>query len=220
MAIKPNRRTQGKLTDIALVCDSMDINVQITNSMARADWLSIPDRNGNPKVWRRRNYATSPFKVTSCTELAKQGIVCQLRKDMQNTSVQSGWGEIVATNGDTYRLLYCYEENIIKIISNGFFDKTASIFKKANQTDIFKIADSVNSYEDLEARNTNGKGLSWRDKWTLDNWKGTTFTFNQYISGLEHEMKQRPTPNSQATMEAFPGKTFKWHFERDNIVKV
>ena len=106
IAIKPNRRTQDKLTDIALVCDSMDINVQITESMERADWLSVPDKNGNPKVWRRRNYATSPFRVTSCTALAQQGIPCELKAGTPNTSTQSGWGEITAQNGDVYRLLY------------------------------------------------------------------------------------------------------------------
>jgi len=132
VAIKPNRRTPNKLTDIALVCDSMDINVQITPDMADAEWISVPDRNGNPKVWRRRNYATSPFKVTSCTALAKQGISCELKAGTQNTSTQSGWGEITAQNGDVYRLLYCYEENIIRILNNGYFDKTASIFKKAD----------------------------------------------------------------------------------------
>ena len=133
ICLKPNRRTANKLTDIALITDSMDINVKIRPDMEDADWLKIPDRNGNTKVWRRRNYATSPLRITTCTALAQRGISCDLKAGAPNTCAQAGWGETVAANGDLYRVLYCYEENIIKVWNKGYFDKTASIFVKADQ---------------------------------------------------------------------------------------
>ena len=132
IAIKPNRRVQNKLTDIALVTDNMDINIDITSNMQKADWFDIPGKNGNPKVWRKRNYALSPFKITTCTELAQQGISTALTLG-EGTSPQSGWGETVDTHGNTHRIVYCYEENILKILEYGFFDKTASMFKKADK---------------------------------------------------------------------------------------
>ena len=132
IVIKPNRRVQNKLTDIALVTDNMDINIDITSRMQKADWFGIPSRDGNSKVWRKRSYALSPFKVTTCSELNKQGIPTALGRNL-NTSTQSGWGEVVDSNGNTHRVIYCYEENILKILEYGFFDKTASMFKKADE---------------------------------------------------------------------------------------
>ena len=132
VVLRPNRRTPGKLTDIALVIKDMDINKDITAGDFQANWHNIPTRNGNMKVWRKRNYALSPIEITTTADLAQQGISCNL-STAEGTSTQSGWGTTVDTAGDTHRIVYCYEENILKIIAYGFFDKTASMFVKADK---------------------------------------------------------------------------------------
>ncbi len=131
IVVKPNRRATNKLTDIALVTDNMDINIDITSNMKKADWFDIPGKHGN-KVWKKRNYALSPFRITTCTELKRKGISTSLGRNL-NTSTQSGWGEVDDLIHNTHRVIYCYEENILKILEYGFFDKTASMFKKADK---------------------------------------------------------------------------------------
>ena len=132
VALRPSRRTVGKLTDIALTFEDMDINHDIKSSDFQANWYNIPTRNGNLKQWKKRNYILGPTRITTCTDLKNQGIVPELRAGTEDTSTQAGWGTITATNGNKYRLVYCYEENILKIAEYGFFDKTASMFKKAD----------------------------------------------------------------------------------------
>ena len=132
IVIKPNRRTSGKLTDIALRIKDMDINKDISSNDFKPEWFNPPTAKGNLKVWRKRNYALSPMVITNCTDLEKQGISTSLEIG-KVVSTQSGWGQTVDTNGKVHRILYCYEENILKILQYGFFDKTASIFKKADK---------------------------------------------------------------------------------------
>ena len=132
IVIKPNRRSVGKLTNIALVIEDMDINKDITASDFQADWYNIPTRNGNMKEWKKRSYALSPVRITTCEALAQQGISTSL-STVPGTSTQSGWGTTVDTQGKTHRIVYCYEENILKIIQYGFFDKTAAMFVKADE---------------------------------------------------------------------------------------
>jgi hypothetical protein len=139
VVLRPNRRTPGKLTDIALVIKDMDINKDITAGDFKANWHNIPTRNGNMKEWKKRNYALSPIEITTTTDLAQQGISCSL-STVKGTSTQSGWGTTVDINGDTHRIVYCYEENVLKIIEYGFFDKTASMFKSEDADKELRLA--------------------------------------------------------------------------------
>jgi hypothetical protein len=59
---------------------------------------------------------------------------------VKGTSTQSGWGTTVDINGDTHRIVYCYEENVLKIIEYGFFDKTASMFKSEDADKELRLA--------------------------------------------------------------------------------
>ena len=133
IVIKPNRRTSGKLTDIALRIKDMDINKDISSNDFQAEWFNPPTAKGNLKVWRKRNYTLSPAEITTCSDLEKQGISTSLESGNKIVCANSGWGQTIDTNGKVHRIVYCYEENILKIIQYGFFDKTNSMFKKADE---------------------------------------------------------------------------------------
>jgi len=142
ITIRPNRRTQSKLTDIALVIEDMDINKDITASDFQANWYNPPKKDGGIKKWRKRNYALSPIRITTCEALEQQGISTSLSM-VSGTCTQSGWGSTVDTQGRTHRIIYCYEENLLKIIQYGFFDKTASMFSKEDKKILKAILKAV-----------------------------------------------------------------------------
>ena len=127
LLIKPTLRTQHPMTQLAIVCPSMDLNISINGNMKPGNWNEVLDRHGKPKVWKKRNYLTGAIQLVSVEELQAQGMPTEL-KAAKNTSTQSGWGECLDAEGNRHRLFYVNAENFHKILQNGFFDKTASSF--------------------------------------------------------------------------------------------
>ncbi len=128
LTIKPALRGEHPMTQLAIVCPSMDLNISINGNMKPGGWAVVLDRHGKPKVWKKRNYLTGAIKLVSIAELEAQGIPAELKAGCKGTSTQSGWGEVIDTAGNRHRLLYVNAENFHRILQNGFFDKTASVF--------------------------------------------------------------------------------------------
>jgi hypothetical protein len=133
LTLKPAARTDHPMTQLAIVCGSMDLNMTINGNMKSGNWAVVLDRHGKPKVWKKRNYLTGAIKLVSCAELDTQGIPAELRAGCKGTSTQSGWGEVIDTSGNRHRLLYVNAENFHRVLQNGFFDKTASVFVKLDR---------------------------------------------------------------------------------------
>jgi hypothetical protein len=129
----PQRRTDHPMSEMAIQVEHMDTNISINPNMKPGNWHEVQDKNGKPKVWRKRNYLVGRIDLVNCAELKAKGIDPNLKPGVKGTSTQSGWGEISDLSGNKHRILYVHPINFHLILQNGFFDKTAGVFVKQDR---------------------------------------------------------------------------------------